>query len=126
MRAKKARREEADATRKKIEEQEAKNAHALKGLSKKWNEFPAMLYMNSDELDIVFCWFGFVYQIEEAPPFSCCYYSILFKTTAHILWLMSGKAAIVHRTYLRTWLIKSFCKPREVEDCKEIDAAFFR
>ncbi len=43
MRAKKARREEADAIRKKIEEQEAKNAHALKGLSKKRNEFPAML-----------------------------------------------------------------------------------
>ncbi len=53
MRAKKARREEADAIRKKIEEQEAKNANALKKLSKKQNEFPVMLYMNSDELYIV-------------------------------------------------------------------------
>jgi hypothetical protein len=33
MRAKKARREEADAIRKKIEEQEAKNANLLKELS---------------------------------------------------------------------------------------------
>ncbi len=33
---------------------------------------------------------------------------------------MSGKAAIVHRNYLHTWLIKFFCKPREVEDHKEI------
>ena len=55
MRAKKARTEEADAIRKKIEEQEAKNAHALKELSKKRNEFLVMLYMNSDELYIVFC-----------------------------------------------------------------------
>ena len=61
MRAKKARREEADAIRKKIEEQEAKNAHALKELSKKQNKFPVMLYMNSDELYIVFCWFSFVH-----------------------------------------------------------------
>ena len=42
MKAKKARTEEADAIRKKIEEQEAKNAHALKKLSKKRNEFPVM------------------------------------------------------------------------------------
>jgi hypothetical protein len=35
MRAKKAKRDEADAIRKKIEEQEAKNAHALEELSKK-------------------------------------------------------------------------------------------
>jgi hypothetical protein len=55
MRAKKARREEADAIRKKNEEQEAKNAHALKELSKKRNEFPVMLNMNSDEPYIVFC-----------------------------------------------------------------------
>ncbi len=40
-----------------------------------------------------------------------------------MLWLMSGKAAIVHSNYLRTWLIKSYCKPREVEDCKQIVAA---
>ncbi len=68
MRAKKARREEADAIRKTIEEQEAKNARALKELSKKRNEFPVMLYMKSDELYIVFCWFSFVHQTEEAPP----------------------------------------------------------
>ena len=37
---------------------------------------------------------------------------------------MSGKAAIVHHNYLRTWLIKFFCKPREVEDRKEIVVAF--
>ena len=37
---------------------------------------------------------------------------------------MSGKAAIVHRNYLRTWFIKFFCKPREVEDRKEIVVAF--
>ncbi len=43
------------------------------------------------------------------------------KTTAHILW--SGKAAIVHHNYLRTWLIKFFCKPREVGDRREIVAA---
>ncbi len=55
MRAKKARREEADAIRKKIEKQEAKNADALKELSKKRNEFPVMLYVNSDELYIVLC-----------------------------------------------------------------------
>jgi hypothetical protein len=42
---------------------------------------------------------------------------------AHMLWLMSGKAAIVHRNYLRTWLVKSSCKPRKVEDCEEIVAA---
>ncbi len=36
---------------------------------------------------------------------------------------MSGKAAILHRKYLCTWLIKSFWKPREVVDCKEIVAA---
>ncbi len=36
---------------------------------------------------------------------------------------MSGKAAIVHHNYLRTWLIKFFCKLREVEDCKEIVTA---
>jgi hypothetical protein len=35
MRSKKARREEEDAIRKKIEEQEAKNAHAPEELSKK-------------------------------------------------------------------------------------------
>ena len=36
---------------------------------------------------------------------------------------MSGKAAIVHRNYRRTWLIKFFCETREVEDRKEIVAA---
>jgi hypothetical protein len=36
---------------------------------------------------------------------------------------MSGKAAIVHHNYLRTWLIKFFCKHSEVEDRKEIVAA---
>jgi hypothetical protein len=51
MRAKKARREEADAIRKKYEEKKAKNAHALKDR----NEFPVILNMNSDELYIVFC-----------------------------------------------------------------------
>jgi hypothetical protein len=61
-----------------------------------------------------------VHQTEEAPPFSCFYYSNLLKTSAHVFWLMSGKAAIVHSNYLRTWLIKFFCEPREVEDCKEI------
>jgi hypothetical protein len=55
MRAKKARREEADAIRKTIEEQEAKIARALKELSKKRNEIPVLLYMNSGELYIVFC-----------------------------------------------------------------------
>jgi hypothetical protein len=67
-----------------------------------------------------------VHQTEEAPPFSYFYYSDLLKTTAHIFRLMSGKAAIVHhdRNYLRTWLIKFFCKPREVEDRKEIFAAY--
>ncbi len=55
MRAKKVRREEADAIRMKIEEQEAKNAHALEDLSQKRNEFHVMLYMNSDELYIVVC-----------------------------------------------------------------------
>ncbi len=105
MRAKIARREKPDAIRKKIEEQEAKNVHALKELSKKRNEFPVMLYMNFT-----------LSQTEEAPPFSCFYYSILFKTTAYMLWLMSGN-------YLRTWLIKSFCKPHGVEDCKDTAAA---
>ncbi len=84
-RAKKARREEADAIRKKTEpeEQEDKNARrgALKEISKKRNEFPVMLYMNrgSNELCIDFCWFpvSFVDQTEEAPPFSCFCYSIL-------------------------------------------------
>ncbi len=98
MKAKNAKREEADAIRKKIEEQEAKNARTLKELSKKLNKFQVMLYMNSDELYIVFCWFSFVHQTKEAPPFSCFYYSTLFETTAHILWLMLGKAAIVHHT----------------------------
>ncbi len=36
---------------------------------------------------------------------------------------MSGKSAVVHHNYLRTWLIKFFCKPFEVEDRKEIVAA---
>ena len=36
---------------------------------------------------------------------------------------MSEKAAIVHHNYFRTWPIKFFCKPREVEDCKKIVAA---
>jgi hypothetical protein len=40
-----------------------------------------------------------------------------------MLWLMSGKAAIVYHNYLRTWLIKSVCKPHEVVDCKKIVAA---
>jgi hypothetical protein len=82
-----------------------------------------VLVMNCDDLYIVFCCFSFVHQTEEAPPFSCFYYSNLLKTTAHIYWLMSGKAAIVHHNYLRTWLIKFLCKPREVEDRKEIVAA---
>jgi hypothetical protein len=47
----------------------------------------------------------------------------IIKTTAHILWLVSGKTAIVHRKYLRTLLIKFFCKPSEVEDRKELVAA---
>jgi hypothetical protein len=41
--------------RKKIEEQEAKNARTRKELSKKQNEFPVILYMKSDKLYIVFC-----------------------------------------------------------------------
>ena len=36
---------------------------------------------------------------------------------------MSGKAAIVHRNFLRSWLVKFLCKPREVEDHREIVAA---
>jgi hypothetical protein len=36
---------------------------------------------------------------------------------------MSGKAAIAHHNYLHTWLIKFFCKPRQVEDQKDIVAA---
>ena len=64
-----------------------------------------------------------MYHTEEAPVFSCFYHSSLLKTTPHIFWLMLGKAAIVHRNYLRTWLIKFFCKPREVEDQKDIVAA---
>jgi hypothetical protein len=56
-------------------------------------------------------------------PFSCFNYSILLKTTAHILWLMPGRAAIVHRNCLRTWLIKFFCKPPEAEDNRENVAA---
>ena len=35
-----------DAIRQKIEEQEAKNARALKELAKKRNEYPVMLYVN--------------------------------------------------------------------------------
>jgi hypothetical protein len=58
MKAEKARREEVDASKeaipKKIEEHETKNAHALKELSQKRNEFPVMLYMNCEELYIVF------------------------------------------------------------------------
>ena len=73
-------------------------------ICKKELDAEAVLVMNSDDLYIVFCCFSFVYQTEEAPPFSCFYYSNLLKITAHIYWLMSGK-------------------PREVEDRKEIVAA---
>ncbi len=55
---KKARREEADAIRKILRSRKPrwpKNARALMELSKKRNEFPVMLYMNSDELYIVVC-----------------------------------------------------------------------
>ncbi len=51
----KARKEEADAVKKKIEEQDAKIAARLKELAKKRNEYPVMLYMNSDELYSIFC-----------------------------------------------------------------------
>ncbi len=87
--------------------------HALKKLSKKRNEFPVMLYMNSDELYNVSFSFSFVHQTEEAPPFSCFYYSLLITTRAHMLWLMSGtgKAAIVHHNYLRTGLKSPFASP---------------
>jgi hypothetical protein len=45
---KKARREEAGAIERKIQEQDAKNAARLKELAKKRNEYPVMLYMNSN------------------------------------------------------------------------------
>ena len=49
---KKARREEADAIERKIQEQDAKNAARLKDLAKKRNEYLVMLYMNSNALYI--------------------------------------------------------------------------
>jgi hypothetical protein len=51
----KARREEADAIERKIEEQDAKNAARWKELAKKRNEYPVMLYINSDALYIILC-----------------------------------------------------------------------
>jgi hypothetical protein len=47
---KKARKEETDAIERRIQEQDAKNAARLKELAKKRNEYPVMLYMNSNAL----------------------------------------------------------------------------
>jgi hypothetical protein len=52
---KKARREEAKAVERKIEEQDARLAARLKELAKKRNEYPVMLYMNNNALYIIFC-----------------------------------------------------------------------
>ncbi len=66
----KARKEEAEAVERKIEEHGARVtvAAGLKELAKKRNEYPIMLYMNSNALYIILCWFCFVHQTEASPP----------------------------------------------------------